>query len=296
MGFLSKAVKAVSSPLGIIANPGIGLATKGLSTIGKQLGLNLEGEQGEYATPQQQQQALYRAFANDYDNQMKQADQGVQNSDLTKGLYGAGGLQEQLGNENKQLSNQGFQLTDSDRTAYGQASGDIARQFGQQEQDVAKSLARRGLASAGSGAAGALYSGLAGNKNEMLAKSQMDIAQRRYEDTMNRLNNVRNQMQSLGLAGSQLAQQRYATKGQSLMNAVDVEKLGNEQNRQALEDKQNAYKPGLFETIGQSIQSGIGNMASQAPGLAVGGLTGGKFGTMNNYQATGRDLSGRSLG
>lgn len=281
---MGKAVKALSSPLGIVANPMVGLnALGGKKALGA-LGINLDSQEAPYIDPAHQQADLYKAFANDYQNQMGLADKGVQESALTKDLYGTGGLQSQLANENKQLAGQGFKLNTDDMTAYGQTSGDISRLFGQQEQDVTKSLARRGLGAASSGAAGAAFSGLAGNKNEMLAKAQTDIAQRRYQDTMSRLGQVRNQMQSLGMQGSQLAQQRYDTKKGSLLDAYNVERGVDAAQANARAEQAANRKPGLFETIGTGLQAGIGNMATQAPGIGLGAATGGKFGTMNNYQ------------
>lgn len=203
----------------------------------------------------------------------------VANQGFAKNLYGAGGLNDRLSDEEQKLASQGFSLTPEDRSSYGQTSGDIARQFGQQEQDVSKSLAKRGLASAGSGAAGAAYSGLAGNKNEMLAKAQTDIAQKRYQDTMSRLQSVRNQMQSLGVAGQQLTNamtgQRLGSQDDILKSSANMERMTNQEGRQQMEDQQAAEKPGLWGTVTQGLQSGIGQVASKAPGMALGGLFGG---------------------
>ncbi len=262
----------------------LGVATGGLSeavpAAAKKLGLGLEDEQGDY-TKTGDIQDFYR----NYDRELGAAEKGVQNSALTRDVYGEGGLQGQLAKEQSQLANQGFQLTQDDRTAYGQAAGDIARQFGQQEQDISKSLARRGLASAGSGAALQQFAGAAGNKNEMLAGAQMQIAQKRYQDTQNRLNNVRNQMQSLAGQGSQLAQQRYAGKGAGLEAAAGAQ-TQERQNQQA------ALKPGLFSTIGQGLQAGIGNLATQAPGMiATGGIPIPSGGGGMGGQAPGTGLS-----
>ncbi len=255
---MGKAIKSVANvnPLTTVVTGGKGGP---LGAAMKKLGLGLEDEQGDYAKTGDVQD-----FYRNYDREMGLADKGVQNSALTRDVYGEGGLQGQLAKEQSQLANQGFQLTQDDRTAYGQAAGDIARQFGQQEQDLTSSLARRGLAGAASGAAGAAFSGLAGNKNEMLAKAQMDIAQKRYQDTQNRLQNVRNQMQSLAGQGSQLSRQRYSDKGAGLAAASDAQS-------KELANKQAALKPGLLSTIGQGLQAGIGTAAVQAPGALVTG-------------------------
>jgi hypothetical protein len=262
----------------------LGVGTMGGSEVaraaGKKLGLGMEDEQGAFATPEQQQQANYREFANRFDTEMNAADKGVQESALTRGVYGEGGLQSQLGDEGRQLADSGFQLQKGDREAYGQASGDISRLFGQQEQQATQNLARRGLASASSGAAGATFSGLQGNKNEMLASAQMDIAQKRMEDTQKRLVQNRQMQQQLATQGAALSQSRFQDKGDGLLNSVKVESQGNADKRQSLADQQAAVKPGLFSTIGQGLQGGLGTLASQAPGMLVtGGMpTGGLFG------------------
>jgi hypothetical protein len=201
-----------------------------------------------------------------------------------KDVYGEGGLQSRLAGEEKDLAGQGFKLNSDDMTSYGQTAGDISRLFGQQEQSAAQSLARRGLGSAASGAAGATFSGLAGNKNEMLAKAQTDIAQRRYQDTMNRLQQTRNMMTNLsgnalnGIRG--LASDRL----DEMKTAYNAESGHNDQIRQAAADAAANRKPGLFETVGNGLQAGIGNLATQAPGMALGGATGGQYGTMSNQQ------------
>lgn len=293
---MGKAVKKLASPLGIMANPMVGLnALAGKKALGA-LGINLDSQDAPYIDPAHQQADLYKAFANDYQNQMGLADKGVQESVLTKDLYGAGGLQSQLADENKQLAGQGFKLNTDDMTAYGQTSGDISRLFGQQEQDVTKSLARRGLASASSGAAGAAFSGLAGNKNEMLAKAQTDIAQRRYQDTMSRLGQVRNQMQSLGTQGAQLAQNRYDTKKGSLLDAYNVERGMDEAASAARAEQAANRKVGLLETIGTGLQTGIGSLATKAPGIGLGAATGGQYGTLSTDQQIAANRKSRGLG
>ena len=286
-----------------IGRAALAVGTMGGSEVvraaGKKLGIGLEDEQGAYVTPEAQQAALYRAFANDYDNQMKLADKGVQESDLTKGLFGQGGLQSQLSNESRDLASRGFQLQQEDREAYGQVSGDVTRMFGQQEQAATQALARRGLASASSGAAGATFSGLQGNKNEMVAKAQMQIAQNRMQDTQKRLMENRRMQGALGEMGAGLAQQRYDTKGRSLMNAMDAEGQQNAAKQQALANQQAAVKPGLFSTIGQGLQAGIGNLATQAPGMLVTGgipMGGGGGGMTPGAQQPRWDTAGSALG
>lgn len=264
--------------VGAITKPAFSLASSLTNPILKPLGLGLEGEQGEFATPEQAFKRAYEKAAADYTGEMGRAEKGVQESALTKDLFGQGGLQSQLAKEQQQLSGQGFALTPEDMTAYGQTSGDISRLFGQQEQGAAKALARRGLGSASSGAAGAMFSGLAGNKNEMLAKAQTDIAQRRYQDTANRLQNTRNMMQSLGGQGAGLARERYGDRMAGLAGASGSEGIRNAENARMLEDKKAAYNPGLLGTIGQGLQTGVGSLAAKAPGMLLGGAAGGGAG------------------
>jgi hypothetical protein len=239
----------------------VGVATLGgseIGTVAKKLGIGLEDEQGEYNTTGNSQD-----FYKNYAREMGLAEKGVQEGALTKGVYGTDGLQAQLGTEGKDLASRGFQLTQDDREAYGQVSGDVARMYGEQEQAASQSLARRGLASANSGAAGATFSGLQGNKNEMLAKAQMGIAQKRMENTTQRLQENRRLQANLATQGSSLAHQRYTDKGEGLLKVDQLRGMD-------MAAKKAAVKPGLFSTIGQGLQAGIGNLATQAPGMLVG--------------------------
>lgn len=248
--------------------------TGGLNKVGGALGISSGDTQGAFYTPQQQASNNYMGFANNYDDQMRDIESGVQGGALTSGVYGTGGLQSQLGTEGQQLANQGFNLTQGDQQAYGQASGDISRLFGQQDQAASQALQRRGLGSASSGAAGATFSGLAGNKNEMLAKAQTDIAQKRMQDTQNRLMQNRQLQAQLASQGGALADARLGQKGQNLFNAANLQNQDNAQSRQSLQDQQANVHPGLFSTIGQGLQSGIGQVATAAPGAAFGAATG----------------------
>lgn len=211
---------------------------------------------------------LRQRLATDATTGSKYATEQVQNNPLLSGLYGQGGLQSQLSNEQNQLSNQGFKLNSDDMSAYGQASGDISRQFGQQEQDVSKSLARRGLGGGSSGAAGAAFSGLAGNKNEMLAKAQTDIAQKRYQDTMSRLNNVRSQMQSLGGQASNDIDSQYqrqlagAKRNDANLSGLAGLQTGannsaNAANQAEMQSKSDNKGQTIFDAAGQGLFSGV---------------------------------------
>lgn len=264
--------------LGMLASPGAGLMTGGNNPLTKMLGLS--GEQGDYFQPERQYTDAYGKFAADYDNQMGLAERAIQDSAITKNLFGAGGLNEQLAGEQNRLANQGFKLTQDDQEAYGQASGDISRLFGQQEQDVASQLARRGLSSGASGAAGALYSGIGGNKNEMLAKAQTDIANKRMQNTTQRLQDTRNMMLNLGTTGNQMVSNRVSGKGEGLLNAAKLESGQNQMNLASLEDKRAAKGRTLPEAFGAGLFSSAANIGA-TPGKAVssaGGAAGAGFG------------------
>lgn len=309
MGKAIKSVAKVMLPMNIqqgigaaegFKEGGIGGALKGgaLAPIKNPLdavGINLDGEEGQAYNPNLSQSETYNQFANAYGSEMDRATKGVQDSAFTKDLFGAGGLQSQLAKEQADLSARGFSLQPQDYEAYGQASGDISRLFGQQEQQASQSLARRGLMSAGSGAAGATFSGLAGNKNEMLAKAQTDIAQKRMADTQNRLFQTRQMMSSLGNQGSALAQSRYQDKGSALANAAGIQNTGNMLQRQAYQDKEANYKPGLMETIGTGLQAGIGQLATKAPSIGLGAATGGMYGTASLQQQADANAKARGM-
>lgn len=267
-------VKAVTKPLAMVANPTIGLGALTGSKAAGALGINLDDEQGAYATPEQKAAQAYRDFTSNYSGEMKDAEKGVQEGAFTKDLFGQGGLQSRMAQEGKDLESRGFQLTQGDREAYGQTAGDVSRLFGQQEQSAAASLARRGLGSGASGAAGATFSGIKGNKNEMLAQAQTQIAQKRMADTQQRLQANRAMQAQLADQGVGFQRQRYGDRERNVQNAYGMERDLNQENRQTLADQQAAVKPGLFSTIGQGLQRGIGQMAQAAPGMLAGGMGG----------------------
>lgn len=77
----------------------------------------------------------------------------------------------------------GYQASDYDALARAQDA--IARGAASQENQLAASLAQRGLGAGPSGAAAQLFSGAQGNKFEQLAASQQQIAQQRIQNAMN---------------------------------------------------------------------------------------------------------------
>ena len=179
------------------------------------------------------------AFAIDPTTASKYAQEQVMSQPLMQGLIGQGGIGEQAQNQYSQYGgllgasqarldesrealkgrDQSYGLQASDLAAYGQASGDIARQYGAQEQSLAQMLADRGLASAPSGIAGAEFSGLMGNKNEQLAKQQQQIAQ-------NRINTAQGLAQARMNADLSRYSQEAAIQGQAGALAGQMGQLG----------------------------------------------------------------------
>ncbi len=198
------------------------------------------------------------------------AAEAVQSNPLLKGLFGQGGQFEQAQQEASNLASQGYQLQPEDYTAYGQASGNIARMFGQQEQDLSQSLANRGLGMAPSGAAGASFTGLQGNKNEQLARAQTSIADARMKNTMDRLAQTRNYISSLGGQAQQAQNSQYQAqqdpfKQQESLANMDMQRQQQQQNQANKEYEQqqeSAFDPGKI----------LGSAATGLFGAATGGL------------------------
>jgi hypothetical protein len=197
------------------------------------------------------------------------ATDAVQSNGILGQLFGQGGaLSGAIGKEN-QLQNQGYQLTPEDQTMYGQASGDVARLFGQQENSAANSLAMRGLASAPTGAAGATFSGLAGNKNEMLAKAQQQIMQQRYQNTQQQIQQQQQFISQLGGQAQNAIQGQYGrqlageqSKTGALAQGAGLQTGANAQANQsnlAAKNFEQANKPANFADyylsgVGQGLQ------------------------------------------
>lgn len=218
-----------------------------------------------------EQQAFSNALATGATTGSKYAADQINQNSTQSGLYGQNG---QLGNAENQLNtlqNQGYQLQPQDQSLYGQASDQISRNYGQQGNQLANSLASRGLSS--SGAAGAQFSGLAGNQNEQLAQAQQNIMQQRFQNTMGQIGQQQNFISQLGGQYNNALQQQY---GRQLSGAEN--QTGNlaqaSQQQQGQNNAQNQYglqqagfnvantpkNLGDFATagMGQGLQSGLG--------------------------------------
>lgn len=210
----------------------------------------------------------------------KAATDQIQGNPLFAGMFGAGGIQEGRQNAEKDLMSRGYSLQPEDSEAYGQASGNISRLFGQQENRLANALASRGLASGPNGASGVAYSGLMGNKLEQLAQSQRQIANDRMNSNLQRLT----AMQGAVNQGNSLAQ--GALNSQRDANQKGVQMYQN-QNQQALD-------------VGNAINSANSTAFSQdqatkfSPGQFLGGIVSGGLGTLTGGLGTG--LAGSIFG
>lgn len=257
--------------------------------------------------------ALQDAIAGSAAASQQYAQQTALNNPTNAGLFGDGGLQSQAENNYKQgtsnLTNdrqallgrdQSYGLTPEDLAAYGQASGNIARQFGQQGNNLAAMLSQNGLASS-AGPSAALFSGLAGNQNEQLAQSQLQIAQNRI-NTAQQLAQARTNAdlsqqaqsgalaQGLGQLG-QISQQNAFNNlqnsaqsnynqlaGMAGLNAADQAQQQNINNSQWSQNQASTFHPLslLSSAVGNAtgaVGSALGNSAGNAVGSAIGGNT-----------------------
>lgn len=200
-------------------------------------------------------------------------------------LFGAGGSMEGAAAEEKDLMGRGYKLQPEDYEAYGQTSGDIARMFGQGEKDLSASLAMRGLAGSNN-LAGSQFSGLQGNKMEMLAKAQTDIANKRMENNMQRLNSTRQYLGGLGSLGNQAIGDQFGRNMsgiQAQMNARNnmYQNLsGNYKTNQALamesqKDKKENMNKNIFDAAGEGLYSGVQSGVAQRTKSTIGGGGGG---------------------
>lgn len=199
-------------------------------------------------------------------------------------LYGEEGLMQRLAQEEEGLRDpSAFRMGEDDYTAFGQAAGDITRQAGQREAELANILAQRGLSS--SGAAGAAFSGLAGNKFEQLSRAQTNLAQKRVDSARRRLAENRAMQQSLG---GQFESALQGTRGQNLQGAqfglgqqqdsasseMQNRMVQQQQKNEELMQRQATRKPGLFESLGEGIKGGIGQAGQMVGGAAGVGAIG----------------------
>lgn len=198
---------------------------------------------------------------------------------LMSQIYGGGQLGQQM-QRLQGMQGQEFQLKPEDQTMYGQMSGDIARQFGQQGQSAAANLASRGLGAGASGAAGATFSGLQGSQNEMLAKAQQDIMRQRFQQNMQAIGQQQQLLGQLQQGAQQGIEQQFGRnlaglQGQAGMagEASAAQQRANAANLQGQMAQEQTRTPTLGEMIGQGLGSSAYNLAA-SPGKAVSSFAG----------------------
>lgn len=217
----------------------------------------------------------------------------VQNNGILGGLFGQGGQLDQAEGKLTDLNNQGFELKPEDQTLYGQTSGNIARMFGAQGNQASQDLANRGLASAPSGAAGAMFSGLAGNQNEMLANAQQQIMQQRFQNTQNQIQQQQNFVSQMGQQGANAINQQYGRQLSGAQNQKSgLESAANTQNQANSQANQANLGAAQFaqDNKPQNFMDMVYGGAASATGAA--GKTGGQKAGASMFGAGGSGASG----
>lgn len=203
------------------------------------------------------------------------ADQ-VQNNPLLSGMFGKGGMQDRMLAEEKDLSSRGWSLQPEDHEAYGQASDETARMFGQEEGSLARALASRGLASGPNGAAAVGFSGLAGNKSERLASAQRKIANDRMKMNQERLQSVRNAALQGNQQGMSALNQQFDRNMQGVNSSKDDWKNSAAAAAQE-QDFENTRFGQIESTRGPNLMeagsAALGTAAKAALGAATGGAS-----------------------
>lgn len=213
----------------------------------------------------------------------------VMQDPVYKQMYGEGGQLGLLGQdiasqraEESDLRSKGFSLGQDDREAYGQMAGDLTRQFGQSQNNLASALRARGLSASGS--ANTAFAGSMGNKMEQLAGLQRKIAQDKIQNTIARLGQTRshinnllgNQQGMVGQYGQALAHKDQFAESKGKMGQ---ENIGNMQQQANLNfDQQKASHVGSF--LGSAAKGAMGGAMAGAQMMAGpgGGQLAGMFG------------------
>lgn len=190
----------------------------------------------------------------------------VQNNSVLGQLFGKGGTLDRTNQEEQDLSKNGWSLKPEDMQAYGQASDNLAREFGSSGGSLAQALSDRGISN--SGAAGAAFSGLQGNKLEQLGQVQRQIANDRMNTNMQRLGQTRQFLSGLsGQASNDINQQygRNMSGEQEKFNQAQGKNNAAYQRLNGLSDQSNANLMQRQQTQQQqgwaSALQGLGNDA-----------------------------------
>jgi len=261
----------------------MGLIQQASGTGNVQDAINQAGGLGLQAN---QQQGLDNALATGATTGSQYATQQVQSNPLlSQGLNqiqgqlqtGQGEQAQQTGLLNN-MQSQGFNLTPGDQSLYGQEAGQIANQYAQQGNQAANSLASRGLSS--SGAAGAQFSGIAGNQNQQLAQAQQQIAQQRFTNTQNQIAQQQNFIGSLNSQNNQAANNYSGQAANDVNQQYGRQLAGAQQQTGSLEAGATANNAANTSTLqgqtfnAQNAPATLGNIVTGALGGSGSAATG----------------------
>lgn len=280
----------VSKALGLSGEQGAYFGARGIPELERRAGERLDyeaeptekgselqralarGEQGAgyYASANPMQ---IRAAAEDPLAGTRMAEQEVLGSQLGGGVYGDKGLQGALAQEYSKYEGAG--LTPETQTELDQAKAQIARQYGAEEGGLAQALAGRGLAAAPSGTAAVEYTGLRGNRNEQLAKANLDAAMKKIQ-MKRELAGQRMQLanQAMGAKGQQFQNQlagvgsaREAQKSDATAEAQRNQLMLQRERDIASQQQQQVESQHKYEapTLGQAFGAGIMGAARKLP-------------------------------
>lgn len=209
----------------------------------------------------------------------KIASSQVQNDPILSSMFGANGTMQDMAGQEKDLLANGFKMNNQDNTAYGQASDNIARMYGQQGNNVMQNLASHGLASGPNGASGVAFSGLQGNQNEQLAQAQMQIAQNRITTNQNMLQQVRGDLLQANQQGQSAINSQFNRNvagvdnyQNSLKDSLNAAGAGQKQANEAFQQQQETKGPSVGDVLGGVAMDGIGTIGSAVTGGIGGAL------------------------
>ena len=206
------------------------------------------------------------------------ATQQVKEDAILGDLFRDGGSMDRAAAEEGNLASRGYSLQPEDYEAYGQASGNVARMFGKQEQSLGQALAARGLASGNNGTTQATFTNLMGNKAEQLGQLQRQIADDRMSKNLERLTATRNYLTGLGSLGTAAQGQFYDQNQTSAQRDLDIygkdisAYTAEQQAAQAsAQSKKDNEKLGLGDAITSGLFTGVSGGVSSKIGSLFGG-------------------------
>jgi hypothetical protein len=124
-----------------------------------------------------------------------------------------------------------------------------------------------------------MFSGLAGNKNEMLANAQAQILQQRVQHTLQSIAQQQQMVQALGAQGANAIQQQYGRQlagAQQKLSGLSTA-AGLQQNQNA---QQNNYNMQAADFNNQNRAKNVGDFATAGMGQGIQAMTGGAFAGM----------------